>query len=156
MLFINFKTNFTRPSSQGTRCQQLAMFTMFYAPLEMLADSPTDYEKEPNILNYLSQMPTVWDQTIPLDGKIGDFAVIARKSKNNWHVAGMTDWTARKVKVVFDFIDSGNYNAELFTDGVNANRIGSDYKRKIFTVKKGDEIEIEMAPGGGFAIKLTK
>lgn len=152
----DFRAIADRPMSFGTRCQQLAIFTCLYAPLEMLADAPTAYEKEPEILNYLSKMPTVWDETVPVDGKLGDFAIIARRKGTNWYVAGLTDWTARKVKVKFDFIGEGTYQAEIFTDGMNAHRVGQDYKKTSKTIKKGDEIEFEMAPGGGFAVKLSK
>ncbi|MBC7891758.1 MAG: glycoside hydrolase family 97 protein, partial [Sphingobacteriaceae bacterium] len=95
-----------RPMTQGTRCQQLAMFTLFYAPMEMLADAPTAYEKEPVILNYLAKMPTVWDETVPLDGKIGDFAVLARRKGSTWHVGAINDYAPRKVKVKLDFLEA--------------------------------------------------
>lgn len=152
----DFKPVQARPMSQGTRCNQLALFTVLYAPLEMLADAPTAYEKEPVILEYLSKMPTVWDETVPIDGKIGDFAVVARRKGTTWHVAGISDWTGRKVKIKFDFLSTGKYNAEIFSDGLNANRNGNDYKKTIQTITKGEELTIEMASGGGFAIKLTQ
>jgi len=151
----DFRTVPEQPMTQGTRCQQLAMYTLFYAPLEMLSDAPTAYEKEPEILNYLAAMPTVWDETIPLDGKVGDYAVIARRKGADWFVSGITDWTGRKVNVNFDFLGNEKYNAEIFTDGANANRVGRDYKRTVKQIGKGDTMEIEMANGGGFAIKLT-
>jgi alpha-glucosidase len=152
----DYRMSFFRPMTQGTRCNQLAMFTMFYAPFQMLADAPTAYEKEPEILNYLSSMPCVWDETIPIDGKIGDFAVIARRKGTDWHVAGLNNWTEKTVKLIFDFLDSSEYSATIFIDGVNADRIGSDYKRITKTIPKGSTMEIEMASGGGFAIKLRK
>lgn len=146
-----------RPMTQGTRCQQLGMFTLFYAPMEMLADAPTAYEKEPVILDYLAKMPTVWDETIPLDGKLGDFAVLARRKGSTWHVGAINDYAPRKVKVPFDFLEANvAYTAELFTDGPNADRIGSDYRHQTRQLRKGEELEIEMAPGGGFALKLEK
>jgi alpha-glucosidase len=152
----DYKMSFFRPMTQGTRCNQLAMFTMFYAPFEMLADAPTAYEKEPEILNYLAAMPNIWDETLPLDGKIGDFAVIARRKGTDWHVAGLNNWTEKPVTLTFDFLDSSEYSATIFIDGVNADRIGSDYKKITKTIRKGSTLEIEMASGGGFAIKLEK
>lgn len=150
----DFRVVNERPMTQGTRCQQLALFTVLYAPLEMLSDAPTTYQKEPEILHYLASMPTVWDETIPLDGKVGDYAVIARRKGENWYVGGITDWTGRKFTLHFDFLPAGNFNAEIFTDGPNANRIGNDYNRTVKTIQKGDSLEIEMMKGGGFAIKL--
>ncbi|CAN5695198.1 glycoside hydrolase family 97 protein [soil metagenome] len=152
----DYKMNFFRPMTQGTRCNQLAMFTMYYAPLEMLADAPTAYEKEPEILNYLAAMPNVWDETFPVAGKIGDHAVIARRKGNNWYVAGLNNWTEKTVKVAFDFIGEGNYTATIFTDGVNANRIGNDYKKIKRKINKTTVLGILMANGGGFTIKLEK
>ena len=151
----DFRVVSERPMTQGTRCQQLAMFTLFYAPLEMLSDAPTAYEKEPDILKYLAAMPTVWDETVPLDGKVGDYAVIARKKKNDWYVAGITDWTERKIHINFDFLSAIEYEAEIFTDGPNANRVGNDYIKTTKRIKKGDKLDIEMYQGGGFAIHLS-
>lgn len=157
----DFKVSFYRPMTLGTRCNQLAMFTVFYAPFEMLADSPTAYENEPEILNYLSDMPCVWDETRPIDGKIGDFAVVARRKGTTWHVGGLNSWTAKQIKLTLDFLEVGDYTATIFTDGVNAERIGSDYKMTVkqITVKqitKGSTLLLDMASGGGFAIKLEK
>lgn len=152
----DFKMNFYRPMTHGTRCNQLAMFTMYYAPFEMLADAPTAYEKEPAILQYLKGMPTTWDETIPLHGKIGDHAVIARRSGTTWHVGGLNNWTAKTVKLSLDFLGAGAYTATLFKDGVNAARIGDDYKKVVTTVTKASALEVAMASGGGFAIKLER
>jgi len=151
----DFRVVSERPMTQGTRCQQLAFYTLLYAPLEMLSDAPTTYEKEPEILNFLASMPTTWDETVPLDGKVGEFAIIARRKGNNWYVGGMTDWTARNISIAFDFLSDGKYQAEIFTDGVNANRLGNDFIRTVKTVSKNDSMSIAMANGGGFAIRLT-
>ena len=152
----DFKVSKSRPMTLGTRCHQLAMFTLFYAPLEMLSDAPTAYEKEPVILNYLAKMPTFWDETIPLDGKVGDYAVIARRKGNNWYIGGLTDWTERKVELSFPFLKANiSYQATVFTDGINANRIGDDYQLNKKQVKKGDNLTVSMAQGGGFSMVLT-
>jgi alpha-glucosidase len=146
-----------RPMTQGTRCQQLAMFTLFYAPLQMLADAPTTYESEPVILDYIAKMPTIWDETIPLDGKVGDFAVVARRKSTTWHVGGINDYTPRKLILKLDFLEPGTtYTATLFSDGQNADRVGNDYQLTSRTVKKGDTLDINMTPGGGFALKISK
>lgn len=150
----DFRVVNERPMTQGTRCQQLSMFTLFYAPLEMLSDAPTAYEREPDILRYLAAMPTTWDETRPLDGAMGDYAVVARRKGSDWFVAGLTDWTARKLTVHFDFLTDKRYRAEIFSDGENANRNGNDYRRTIKTLTAADSLVIEMAPGGGFAIRL--
>ena len=151
----NFGVFFERPMSQGTRCQQLAMYVVFEAPLQMLSDAPTAYLAEPVILDYLKDVPTIWDETVALDGKVGDFVVIARKSGETWYVAGMTDWDPRTLEVTFPFLGSGKYKAEIFQDGVNADRIGSDYTKLEKTMDSGSKLKLNLAPGGGFVIKLT-
>ncbi len=144
-----------RPMSQGTRCQQLAMFVVFYAPLQMLADAPTAYQREPEVLNFLKPIPTMWDQTVPLDGKVGDYVAVARRKGNSWFAGAMTDWIPRTVKVKLDFLGNGSYNAEIFADGPNAHRMGNDYRKTTRQVTRNDEITIEMAPGGGWAARFT-
>lgn len=146
-----------RPMSQGTRCHQLAMFVVYYGALQMLSDAPTAYEKEPVYLQFLSKIPTVWDETYPLDSKVGEYVNVARKKDNDWYVGGMTNWQERKVSVNLDFLDANTaYTAEIFSDGANAGRVGSDYAVTSKTVGKGENIDITMAPGGGYAIRLTR
>lgn len=145
-----------RPMSQGTRCHQLAIFVVYYGALQMIADSPTAYEKEPDYLNFLSRIPTFWDETHPLKSKVGDYVTVARRKGEDWYVGGMTNWDSRSVSINFDFLDnSKTYNAEIFSDGVNADRVGNDYIITNKTIKKDDEIEFEMSEGGGFALRLT-
>ena len=152
----NFATSFERPMSMGTRCQQLAMFVVYEAPLQMLSDAPTAYEAEPDILTFLGEVPTVWDETIALDGKVGDYVVIARKSGNTWYVGGMTDWDARTLEVDFSFLEKGKYKAQIFQDGINADRIGNDYTKLEKTIERSSKQEFKLAPGGGFVIKITE
>ena len=152
----NFSHFFERPMSQGTRCQQLAMYVVYDAPLEMLSDAPTAYQAEPEILDYLRKVPTTWDETVALDGKVGDYAVVARRSATDWWVGGMTDWTPRTLTVDFSFLGQGQYKATIYQDGINADRIGNDYKKLEKTVNAQSKLEFKLAPGGGFAIHLTK
>lgn len=145
-----------RPMSQGTRCHQLAMFIVYYGALQMLSDAPTAYEKEPEYLKFLSSIPTVWDETFPLDSKIGNYVSVARRKGQDWYVGGMTDWMPREMTVTFDFLDAGKmYDAHIVRDGANANRVGNDFAMSHQSIKKGDAVKIKMAAGGGFAIKLT-
>ncbi len=151
----NFGMFFERPMSQGTRCQQLAMFVVYEAPLQMLSDAPTAYQAEPDILKFLSGVPTTWDETVAIGGKVGDYAVIARKSGNTWYVGGMTDWDARTLEIDFSFLEKGKYKAQIFQDGINADRIGNDYKKLEMTLDANSKHEFKLAPGGGFVIKIT-
>jgi len=144
-----------RPMSQGTRCHQLAMYVVYYAPLEMLSDAPTRYEKEPDILHFLASAPTVWDETLPLDGKVSDYVMMARRKGSTWWVGAMTDWTARSLTLDLNFLGEGTYTMELFRDGANAHRIGDDYVREVKTVTRNDKISLELAPGGGWAARIS-
>ncbi len=146
---------FERPMSQGTRCQQLAMFIVYYAPLQMLSDAPTAYQREPEVLNFLKPIPTTWDETVPLESKMADYVTVARRKVNDWYVGAMTDWTPRTTKVKLDFLGNGTYTAEIFADGPNAHRVGNDYQKTTRKVTRNDEITIEMVPGGGWAARFT-
>jgi alpha-glucosidase len=137
--------------SQGTRCHQLAMFIIYYSPLQFMVDVPTTYVKEPVYLDFLASIPSVWDLTYPLDSKIGQYLSIARKKDNYWFVGSMTNWEERKLTIKCDFLDQKEYNVEIFQDGLNANLNGIDYKRNLIKVKQGDEITINLAKGGGWA-----
>ncbi|RZK87025.1 MAG: Retaining alpha-galactosidase, partial [Pedobacter sp.] len=144
------------PMSQGTRCRQLAQYVVFESPLNMLCDSPTSYEKEQESTDFIAAIPTVWDQSISLDGEIGKFIAIARKKAGTWYVGGMTNWDARKLEVDFSFLGEGNYVAELYKDGANANRIASDYKKETIAIPVNRKMILDMAKGGGFAMKIMK
>ena len=152
----NWKQVFDRPMSQGTRCHQLAMYTVYYGPLQMLADAPTAYQKEPRYLNYLSAIPTVWDETATLYSKVGEYVSVARRKGSEWFMASMTNWTPRSLTLKLDFLEQGKvYNAEIFMDGPNASRVGSDYKQELRKVSRGDMITVDMAPGGGWSAKFS-
>lgn len=92
-----------RPMSQGTRCQQLAMYVVFESPLQMLADSPSNYLREAEAMDFLSRVPTVWDETRVLKAKIADYVVVARRKGEIWYLAAITDWTPRDLEISLDF-----------------------------------------------------
>ncbi|RYD71700.1 MAG: Retaining alpha-galactosidase, partial [Sphingobacteriales bacterium] len=144
------------PMSQGTRCRQLAQYVIFESPLNMLCDSPTNYEKEQESTDFIAAIPTVWDQTVALEGEIGKYIAIARKKADTWYVGAMTNWDARKLELDLSFLGEGNYVAEFYRDGANANRIASDYKKETITIPADRKMSLSMAKGGGAAIKIYK
>ncbi|MBI1388934.1 MAG: hypothetical protein GC154_10850 [bacterium] len=150
----DFKTDFNLPMAVGTRCQQLALYVLYNAPLQMVSGSPTAYMKEPEIIQFIASVPTVWDETVPLEGKIAECAVIARRKGSDWFVGGVTNEDARDITVDFSFLSNATYRSDVFVDGVNADRNGIDFKREHYLVKKGDTKTFHLAPGGGFAIRL--
>jgi alpha-glucosidase len=152
---VNFSPNFTRPESLGTRAHQVAMYVIYESPLQMLADSPSNYKKEQETTDFIKKIPVVWDDIACLDGKIGDFVLLARRSGEEWFVGAMTDWTERTIDVDFSFLPEGNFNIEIYQDGINADHYAGDYKITKTTVKQGGRMRIHMAPGGGWAARVT-
>jgi alpha-glucosidase len=146
----------SNPMTQGTRCHQLAMYTIFEAPLQMLSDNPTIYQREQESTDFIAAIPTTFDATIALDGKVGDFVSIARKKGSTWYAGAMTNWNARDITVDLSFLGEGNYKATIFEDGVNANRDATDYTTKTTTVTAKDKLNIKMASGGGWAARFEK
>ena len=152
----SFRPINSSPMSQGTRTHQLAMYVVFEAPLQMLADNPTAYKKEQESTNFISKIPTTFDETIALDGVVGEYVAIARRKGDEWFVGAMTNWNARELSIDLSFLGDGNYEAEVFKDGVNADRDATDYKRELIRVKKNDRLKINLASGGGWAARIYK
>ena len=144
----------SEPMSQGTRCRQLALYVVFESPFNMLCDTPSNYMREPESTGFIADVPTVWDESIVLDGKMGEYIVTARRSGNVWYIGGITDWTARDIEVDCSFLGDKTYDATLFKDGANAHRIGRDYKCESIRIKNDSKLKIHLAPGGGFALKI--
>ncbi|KQR72190.1 glycoside hydrolase family 97 protein [Pedobacter sp. Leaf176] len=151
----NFSIVYSEPMSMGTRAHQVAMYVMYESPLQMLADNPSNYLKDSLCTSFISKIPTVWDETIALDGKVGEYALIARKQGKNWYISGMTNWTARALSQNLFFLDGSTYNMEIFSDGVNAERHAADYRMDRQKVKKGDKYIISMKKGGGWCAILS-
>lgn len=153
--YTNFRDVRTEPMSQGTRCRQLAEFVVFDAPLNMICDSPTSYELEPVCSEFLYRVPTVWDETVVLEGKVGDYIITARRKGDTWYIGAMTDWTERDLKVdISRLVGDAQVNVEAWQDGKVAHKFGNDYQKKSYAAK-GD-IDIHLAPGGGWAAIITK
>jgi alpha-glucosidase len=146
---------FERPMSLGTRCHQLAMYVVYESPLQMLADNPSNYLREPEAMEFLAAVPSVWDETRVLDGKIGDYVVVARRSGRDWYVGAMTDWTARELEVDLSFLPEGAFRMTAYRDGVNADRFAGDYKREASEVGRATKLKVRLAPGGGWAARIA-
>ena len=146
----------SEPMSQGTRCHQLATYVIFESPLNMLCDNPSNYRREAECANFIADIPTVWDKTVALDGKVGEYVAIARQHGNEWYVGALTNWDARELTLDLSFLGEGNYTLELFKDGINADRAARDYKKEVISVPADRKVTIKMAPGGGWAAKIYK
>jgi len=151
----NFSPNFTRPESQGTRAHQVALYVIYESPLQMLSDSPSAYMKEQETTDFIVKIPVVWDDIVGLDGKVGDYVLLARRSGSDWFVGAITDWTKRDLDLDLSFLPAGKYTMDIFEDGVNADRFAGDYKHVKSEVSSGDKVKIHLAPGGGWAARIS-
>ena len=146
----SFFGNNDHPMSQGTRVHQMAMYTTFEAPLQMLADSPTKYMQNQECTDFIAQVPTTFDETIALDGELGKYTLIARRKGSTWYLAAMTDWVPRDLTVDLSFLGSGQHQADIFADGVNAGKEATDYLHTRKTVSSSDRLPIHLSSGGGW------
>ena len=151
----DFKPNRSAPSVMGTRCAELAKFVIYDCPLPTLVDSPSAYEKEPEAMDFISSVPTVWDHTAGLSARAGKYVIEARSFKNDWYVAGMTDG-AKETEVSLSFLPPGNFTLELWEDGMNAAKNATDFSFKKINVDKNSVVKIKMAEGGGFVGRIKK
>jgi alpha-glucosidase len=147
----NFVPLFTRPMSQGTRCHQVAMYVIYTSPLQMLSDSPSNYYRERETTEFISMIPTTWDESKVLHAAVGDYLVMARRKGETWYLAAMTDWSARGFDIDLSFLPAGIYEIDMMEDGVNADKMAQDYHRRTIHAGSGDIIPILLAPGGGWA-----
>ena len=165
----SFRPCWNEPMSQGTRCHQLALYIVLESPLNMLCDSPTNYDKEPDYTRFVASLPTVWDETRVLQGEVGEYIVTARRKGDTWYIGGITNWTPRDIEIdcvnalmrqcvsadadnTDTLTQSRNYTIELYSDGANAHRRGSDYNYRVVTSQR---TKVHLAPGGGFVAKIT-
>lgn len=151
----NFNAVFSEPMSMGTRAHQTALYVVFESPLQMLADNPSAYLKEPAYTAYLAKFPTTWDDTRVLYAEAGSAVIIARRAGSNWYIGGITGWDAFTHQVSLDFLGDGNYEAEVLEDGVNADKAAQDHKISKRVMDKSATLSIKMAPGGGFAAVIV-
>jgi alpha-glucosidase len=151
----NFHISFTEPMSQGTRAHQVAMYVVYESPLQMLADNPSNYLKDPVCTRFMSQMPTVWDTTIALHGKAGDYVAMARKHGNKWYIGAMTNWDARDLVIPLDFLGGGSWKAQVLADGLNAADHAADYTITTQPVTGKATLTAKMSNGGGWCAVIS-
>jgi len=153
----NYHAVYNEPMSQGTRCRQLAEYVVFESPLNMMCDAPSNYLRERECADFIAAVPTVWDETKVLDGSVGKYIHIARRSGTTWYVGGINGW--RQTDATLDLstiLGSGEWQAELFRDGANAHRAARDYVKESYTFDSAKPFKVHLAPGGGYALKLTR
>jgi alpha-glucosidase len=152
-----YRSSQTLPGSQGTRVHQLAMFTMFESPLQMLCDSPTKYERNMECFEFMAKTPVVWDDTVGLGGTPETFAAVARRAKDgSWYAAAITNRDAREFELKTGFLGGGEWKAEVFRDAPECAEDPARYLHEKNSVMAGEALRFKMAPGGGFVVRFSK
>jgi len=155
-----FKPVFKQPMSMGTRAHQVAMYVVYESPLQMLADSPTNYMREAETTDFIRRIPTVWDETRVLDARIADHVVVARRNGGDWFVGAMTDWTPRELEIDLGSIlppptKDVTWHMTSFADGADAAKTPTSYRSENVVVTPRQRIKVKLAPGGGWAARIS-
>ena len=149
---------------QTTLAKQLALYVVLYSPIQMAADLPKNYLAKPDAFQFIQDVPTDWQQSIALDGEVGDFIVFARKERkrdkysgNDWYLGAVTDEKARTIEVKLDFLEKGKkFEAHIYQDGKNAewknNPYDLDIEKRV--VSANDKLTLKLATSGGTAIRF--
>ena len=137
----------------GTRAFQLAMLVVYESPLQVLCDTPYAYRQSPEGLDFLKLVPTSWDETRVINGQVGDYITVARRSGEDWYIAAMTDWTERSLRIPLTCLKEGRFSAEIWQD--------ADPKKDNLLVKSSrnvtaqDTLKADLHSGGGYLVRLT-
>lgn len=150
-----FAPDMKRPRVMGTRCHQLAMFVVYESPLTMVCDDPSAYRGQLG-LAFLQQVPTSWDETRVIDGRIAEYIILARRSGNDWYLGAMTDWSPRKIRIPLAFLAGGEYEADIYQDGPDADTRAEEIAVLHKRVTAGSILANRLAKGGGLAVRFRK
>lgn len=147
----DYKPSWVNTMSIGTRAHQLAMYVVFESGFQMLADNPFNYLREPETTSFITSIPVIWDQTLVLDGKVGEYIVKAKRKDKRWFIGAMANDQTHELDIETSFLTPGSsYQITLIQDGINADFQAMDFKRIIKTIKGGDALNIKMVKDGGY------
>ena len=149
----SYRPNNNEPMSQGTRTRQLAQYAIFVSPLNMLCDSPTHYEENPDCTEFIAKFPVVWDETVPLNCELGKYVAVARRSGNQWYIGAINDWTAIDLTLDLSTLKIAGRAAKIVKDGPNAAKIAADHLHERIVIPSDGKIKVHLAPGGGFVLQ---
>ncbi len=145
----NYVASWNEPMSQGTRCHQLAEYIIFDAPFSMLCDAPTAYLQEPECTAFIAEVPTVWDETRALAGRVGEYIALAKRKGSTWYVGVLTNWDKRSITLDLSELGITSKTGTAFLDGPNAHRKGCDYQKRPVELPANGRITVDVASGGG-------
>lgn len=152
---VKIETNVQSTQVMGTRCHQLAMYVVYDSPIAFLCDYPGNYYGEPG-LEFLRAVPTVSDDIIGINGEVGEYITVAKRSGNNWFIGSMNNSQPREFNIALDFLDQGDYEAMIFRDTKESNIDAEELERESRAVRQGDSLTIKMASGGGYVAYIRK
>lgn len=144
-----YTPHFTRPITNGTRSHLLAMYVVLESYLQMVADHPGAYEGEPGF-EFITEVPTTWDETKVLDAKLNEYIIIARRKADTWYIGGITNHKAREVSISFDFLMKETAQIKLYQDALdgNANHLIQSEKN----IFRNEVLKIKLDSGGGMVM----
>ena len=135
----------------GSRAQELAIFVVYESPLTCVTDDPQNYRGQPG-LDFLRDVPTVWDETRVLDGVVGKHIIVARRSGQDWFLGGMTGDDAYTIQLALSFLGTRSYSAELYADPTNPKSSYEQVDISKQSVTSQSTLALRMRPAGGVAI----
>ncbi len=141
------------PMVYGTRAFQLAMLVVYESPLQVLCDTPYAYRQSPEGLDFLKLVPTTWDETRVINGQVGNYITVARRSGDDWYVGAMTDWTARSLNIPLTYLGKGRFTAQIWQDAEpkKDNLLAKSSRN----VTAQDTLQLDLYSGGGYVMRLT-
>jgi len=150
-----FKVQYTHPLVTGTRCHMMAMYIALESYLHMVCDTPPSYEGQPGF-DFICSLPTVWDETRVIDAKVNEYFAVARKKDGVWYVGIINNTTPRELTVNLDFLGTGSFAAEIYSDAKDADDEPNHLDYKKITLTSKDLLNVKTASGGGAVMRISQ
>ena len=160
ILDVEIKQGYPGKRVHTTAAKQLALYVTIYSPIQMLADLPENYDGNP-AFQFLKDVPTDWEDTKVLNGKIGEYITTARKDRNSsdWYLGSITNESARSLDISLTFLDpKAKYEAQIYADAAGTDETHNPDKVSITkrTVTSKDKLTLNLPVSGGTAIRFKK
>jgi len=149
-----FTPRMESPMVMGTRAHQLAMYAIFQCAFQMVSDVPYAYDNQPSF-QFIKDTPATWDETRVLNGRPGAYITVARRHREEWFLGSLNNWDAKQLDLPLDFLGPGNYTAEIYADGDDADRHPKSVRLEKTTLTSTTHLTAILAPGGGYAVRLV-
>ena len=148
-----FEPRMERPMVMGTRAHHLAMYVVYDAPFQMVADHPSAYQGQP-AFQFIRDVPATWNQTKVLNGQPGEYITIARRSGDSWFLGSMTGRHGCRLEIPLDFLGEGRYTADIYADAPDADQFPKKCEIEKKMLMRTERLTLKLAPDGGCAIRF--